>query len=121
MDLNKYWREVHAVMEQMPKAPVYYLMSLDNSEKGTTAGQVCDIADKKLAARRLVEKTHRMATPEEAERYVAHVKRQTEELAQIEIQRKQQFAMPQDLQTLIQTAAQLVAQQAERNQNPKGK
>lgn len=114
MDLHQYWREVHEVMDTLPKADVYFLTSIPNSEKGTTAGSICDIGIKKEAARRIVEKTHRPSTPEEIEQFHANLKRQTEELAAIEIKRKQQFAMPQDLQTLVAAAAQSLMQQAER-------
>ena len=113
MDITRYWRDVALAASQLPDAPVHYLVSLDNSEKGTTAGAVCEISDPKQVARRLVEKTHRLAKPEEAEQYREGVKRQTDELAAIEIKRKQQFAMPQELQTLVAAAAQLVQQHGE--------
>jgi len=105
MDIQKYWRDVIATAEELPNEKVFYLTSLNNADKGTTAGRVCDMTNRKEVARRIVEATHRLSTPAEIERFHADQKRQTEELAEIELKRKQQFAMPQELQTLVAMAA----------------
>ncbi len=125
MDIRRYWADVRRVEETLP-APtnpptIIYLTSLDNADKGTTAGMVCDMIDRTAAARRLVEGTHRLSTPDEVIQHEARQKAQVEELAAIEIKRKQQFALPQELQTLVAAAAQsmLDRQQDSRPQTPR--
>lgn len=120
MDIRAYWTQVRAIEATLePQGiapnglPIYYLTSIDNPEKGSTPGQVADIAKSGEAARRLVERTHRVATEAEIFRFTENLKRQTDELAQIDIARKQQFAMPTELQTLITTAAVLVNRDAQ--------
>lgn len=95
------------------KLDVFFLTSLDNSQKGggVIAGRFFDIPTREQAARLIADKTHRLSTPEEIEQFHSDLKRRTDELAAIELSRKQQFAMPQELQTLVASAATLIHQQ----------
>jgi len=108
MDLNKYWNDVRAKMAELGRQQVYYLISLDNPEKGITAGRVMDLSDCKQAARRLVERTHALATPEQIAEHLAAQQRQVEQLAEAEQARKSQLAMPKELQDLVRLATQSV-------------
>ena len=63
MNTELYWNNVKAtagnIQEEFP-----WVMSLDSREKNTTAGTVTQ-CDRMLAAARIVDKTHRLATAEE--------------------------------------------------------
>lgn len=105
MDLQRYWNDVRAVMETLPRQKIYYLISIDNPEKGTTAGRVMDVADAKQAAKLIVGRTHVVASPADVERFESAEKLAAEELAEIEYRRKGQLAMPKELQDLVKMAA----------------
>jgi hypothetical protein len=109
MDLGKYWSDVRAVMEKLPRQQIYYLVSIENADKGIIAGRVMDFADPKMVARRIVERTHILATEEQIAAHKVAQERQEEELAAIELKRKGQLAMPQELQDLVRLAARGVA------------
>lgn len=110
MDLKQYWHDVRGVMDKLPPSEMYFLISISNPDKGTTAGQVFAIADPKQAARRIVERTHVMASPADIERFHANQERQDQELAEMEYARKQQMGMPKEVQDLIKLAAASVRQ-----------
>jgi len=112
-DLNKYWNDVRAVQAQLPKARIYYLVTIDNPEKDVAAGRVMDFGDSKQAARRIVERTHVLATAEQVAAWQAQQQKQVEELAEAELNRKGQLAMPKELQDLVRLAAQSVQKQTE--------
>lgn len=87
--------------------PVFFLTSLQNEEVagGLVGGVVCDIPNRNQAARLVAGGTHRASTTEEIQQYFANDERAVKECAAIEMKRKQQFAMPQELQTLVAAAA----------------
>src|ERR1043165_6709643 len=104
MDLQKYWRDVREVMADLPERGVIYLVSIDNQDKGTTAGQVMDFTDRKQAARRIVEKTHVPANQLQVEQHLEAQRINEAQLAKIEMGRKDKLAMPQELQDLVRLA-----------------
>jgi hypothetical protein len=105
MDLTKYWNDVREVVAMLPEGPIVYLISLDNPEKGITAGRVMDMSDRKMAARRIVERTHELAKPHDIARFQAVQQKQLEDCAETEQDRKGQLAMPKDLQVLVREAS----------------
>jgi len=105
MDLNKYWNDVRAVQASLPRQRMYFLVSIDNQEKDVGAGRVMDMADPKQVARRIVERTHVLASPEQIAEWEAQQKAQGEQLAEAELNRKGQLAMPKELQELVRMAA----------------
>ena len=62
MNIQQYWNKVREASERLPEEVT--LMSLDNADKGTHAGAV-SVCPRDIAARRLVEGTHRIATEAE--------------------------------------------------------
>jgi hypothetical protein len=104
MDLQKYWSDVRNVAAGLPKQPVYYLVSIENTDKNITGGRVMDIPTAKQAAELMVSRTHVLASPADIERFHADLQRQSDELAEAEYKRKQQFGMPKELGDLIRLA-----------------
>ena len=104
MDLQKYWNDVRAEVAKLPRQRIYYLVSIDNPDKGITAGRVMDLSDAKQVARRIVERTHVLATAEQIAAHQVDQERQSEELAAVELGRKGQLAMPKELQDLVRLA-----------------
>lgn len=104
MDIAKYWASVHAAMEGLPIAGTYYLTSLTTPDGGK-AGRVMDLADRKQTAQLLAANSHRLALPAEIEQYLADEKSARAKLADIEMARKQQFAMPAEMTALLAALA----------------
>ena len=109
MDLLKYWNDVRTEMAKLPRQRIFYLVSIENPDKGITAGRVMDLSDPKQVARRIVERTHILASAEQIAAHQADQERQSEELAAVELARKGQLAMPKELQDLVRLATRNVA------------
>ncbi len=109
MDLQKYWNDVRAEMANLPHERVFYLVSVDNSDKGITGGRVMDLSDPKQVARRIVERTHILATRAQIAAHLATQQEQSDELDAIELKRKGNLAMPKELQDLVRLATRNVA------------
>jgi hypothetical protein len=62
-----FWGEVRRVQATIPSESTY-IASIDRPMEGINGGRVF-AASAKLAAQRVVEGTHRIATPEEIDRY----------------------------------------------------
>lgn len=105
MDMQRFWADVRSLVEKMPDQKTYYLASLDHPDKGTTAGAVSEVADRKLAAKLIVGRTHIFATEEQIFDHLARQDKAAQDLAAIEQKRKGQLAMPQELQDLVRLAA----------------
>jgi hypothetical protein len=61
--VQTYWLRVAAERANI-KAPTVFITSLDNPERGVNPGAVCEV-HKETAARRLAERTHRLASQAE--------------------------------------------------------
>jgi len=105
MDLNRYWADVRAVMDELPRQRIYYLVSVENSDKGTVGGRVMDLADPKQVAKMIVGKTHTLASEEQIAQFLREQDEAALALAKIEMGKKGQLAMPQELQDLVKLAA----------------
>jgi hypothetical protein len=66
MNIRQYWDKVNETVQRLPLE--VWLMSLENQDKGTKAGAV-SVAPRDIAARRIVEATHRIATEAEIAGY----------------------------------------------------
>ena len=108
MDLKKMYYDVHQLEASLPRQKIYYLASLDNPDKNINGGRVMDISTARLAAELIVGRTHRLASAEEIERFQADEVRNAQELAAIELKRRGQLAMPQELQDLVRMATRAV-------------
>ena len=114
MDIKEYWREVRSTQSALqasltPDNPTVHIVSIANKTKGTSDGSVCEV-DAETAARMIVDGTHKVASTEQV---AGWMDRQSVTLKQnqvIELERKQQFAMPEDIATLARVAATLVTQ-----------
>jgi hypothetical protein len=90
MDLKRYWAAVRKEEAGLPGAPdePVFIVSQDNELSGTTAGKV-SAASRQYAARWIAGGTHKLASPEEIERYIADLKARTEAIAKAELEKKQ--------------------------------
>ena len=104
MDMQKYWGAVVHTMDQLPEAGPYYLISLSTPDGGR-AGVVVEIPAKKQAAQLLVANTHRIAQAGEIDHHQADEQTAREQLAEVEMKRKQQFAMPKEMTALLAALA----------------
>jgi len=118
MDLTAYWNNVRAIQAKLPHQQMYYLVSIDNADKGTIAGRVMDLTDPKLVARRIVERTHILATEREISAHKAAMEKQGEDLAELELNRKGHLAMPKELQSLVHLAADAALRDRELRTSP---
>jgi hypothetical protein len=64
--ISRHWQEIARVKAEL--APEVWIVSIENLEKNCTAGAVC-LVDAAVAARGIVEKTHRLATDDEVNTY----------------------------------------------------
>jgi len=62
-----YWVRVQEMRSHI-KGPTAFITSQDLPEKGINAGAICEV-DAETAARRLAERTHRLATAAEIEQF----------------------------------------------------
>lgn len=114
-DIKEYWREVRSVEATLlaslgqDKQSVVYIVSVENKSKGTSAGSVCE-ADIETAARMIVDGTHKVASESEVAAWKTHQEQTFKANQALELERKQQFAMPEDIATLARVAATLVTQ-----------
>lgn len=73
--IEEYWervnREAASLNAKIPegKPQEVFIYSLQNYDKGTSEGHIT-VCETKLAARRIVESTHRLATEDEVEAYL---------------------------------------------------
>jgi hypothetical protein len=93
-----YWAHVHSVAPTLPEVPVrtaqgqifapaVYITSLDDPLKGQVGGAVCS-ADRETAARRIVERSHRLSTDEEIAQFYAAMNQRNHDCAEIETRKK---------------------------------
>jgi len=66
MDIKLYWAERRKLETQLET--ITYLCSLEDPSRGLTGGRVCS-ADRETAARCLTEKTHRIASEGEIQKF----------------------------------------------------
>lgn len=102
MDIREYWDAVKAEYSALPQDPTMYITSLD-TRRGTRAGRVSHVA-RDRAARWIVEKTHRLSTPEETDAYRRGQEESQKQITEEEYRRKQQFALPDELRALVELA-----------------
>lgn len=103
MNLQEYWAEVRRIEQSLPEGEVW-LVSERNTEKGTTPGQVV-LCERAGAARRIYEKTHRLATTEEIGLARLADEEARRRIQEAEYERKQHFALPRELAALVEAAA----------------
>jgi hypothetical protein len=101
MSVHEYWQTVRKIASDLPEA--VYLTSLDSRTRGTQAGAVC-LCSREIAARRIAEGTHRVATEAEVEQYKAHLEAERRRIVEEDYRRKQQFALPSELAELVRAA-----------------
>ena len=99
----------------MPPKKTYFLVSVNNPARDVTAGRVFDIPTSRQAAELIVDGTHVFASPEDIERWQEIQDRQAHELVEAEYARKQQFALPREMQDVMRVAAESLRA---RNQEP---
>ena len=78
MDTNKYYGEIKATREQIPDAFVF-LMSLEDTGRGWKGGSVTEVT-RENAAKCIVDKSHRLATPAEVKAFHEQQERQRKDL-----------------------------------------
>ncbi len=105
-DQRAIYEEILRVEATMTGDPPYFVTSVTNlnTAGGVTAGRICDVPVKRQAARLVATGTHRISTPAEIQQFHAELKAAGEVYAKIAMDRKQQFALPEDLQALIRLA-----------------
>lgn len=101
MNIREYWQGVRRISDTLPE--MVMVMSLDKPERGTTAGQISE-CDRETAARLIFAGTHRQATDAEVEQYKAAQAETRKAILKAEYERKQQFALPEDVANLIKAA-----------------
>jgi hypothetical protein len=84
MDIRQTAKAIRETMEAMPDRDVY-VVSVDNWDKGTTAGCIVQMS-RATAARGLVERTHRLATPEEIEVHLVDQKAKGDAIRQADLE-----------------------------------
>ncbi len=100
-NIHQYWRGIAQQREALPPGDEFFLISMESKDHSRhKAGVVCAVL-RELAAKCLNERTHRLATEEEIVAYKADLQRRTDELAAEEVKKKQQFALPAELNTLV--------------------
>lgn len=103
MDIFNYWKAVRATEKSLPEGATLLVVSLDNAERMTNAGVICEV-DRESAAKLIFGKTHRLANAQDKK---AHEEREAgarESILADEFARKQQFAMPRELTALVEAA-----------------
>lgn len=103
MNIRDYWRGVRQVQDSLPDTEVVVVVSLQNAERGTTAGRVSE-CDRDTAARLIFAKTHRPAEAGEVEAFRAEQAEKKRQILKAEYDRKQQFALPEELAALVKAA-----------------
>ena len=71
-NVAQFWAQVRSESAQLPE-PFYFLMSLEEPALGSRGGVITEVP-KHIAARLIVEKTARLATPDEVAAYTASQK-----------------------------------------------
>lgn len=117
-DIRAYWGRVNARLASLPPDEVLFVTSLDNPERagGVTAGRVSEVR-RKHAAELIVMNTHRLSTPEEITAYHTEAKVRSEDIAEKEYQRKQNFALPREVANLVAAAVQGAAPKQRRGES----
>jgi hypothetical protein len=86
-DIKRYW---HLVAEQRAKLPSeVWLTSIERPLEGITGGATCAVT-REIAARRLVEQSHRIATEEEIQKFHADQREREQLCAQLEFRRQRE-------------------------------
>ena len=83
MDLRQYWGFVRGKADELSRTSangVVYITSLEDTLRGLVGGRVCE-ASPQIAARCLIDRTHRQATAEEIETCLAERAKREEDCA----------------------------------------
>lgn len=122
MDMQAYWRGIRGIESSLPAGDQVYLTSVENREKQSVGGRTSPVG-RKLAAKMIADKTHRLATDEEIAAWHVAEDASRAHHAELEYSRKQQFAMPKELEGFVRLAADIVAgsqDDAAKKRKPKG-
>jgi hypothetical protein len=84
MDIRQNARAIRETIETLPDRDIY-LVSIENWDKGTTPGCTVQMS-RASAARGLVERTHRLATPDEIEAHLADQKAKGDAIRQADME-----------------------------------
>ena len=84
-NLKKYWDDIHKLETELPDFA--WLMSLQNPAKGQVGGRITQVSSQ-VGARLIHANSHRLATEEETQAYLAEQERQKREAFQQRLQRQ---------------------------------
>jgi hypothetical protein len=101
VNIHAHWEGVAAQRAALPPGDEFYIISIESPDHSKhRPGVVCG-ASRETTAIRLKERTHRLATKAEIAAHHADVQKRTAELASEEVKKRQQFALPKELNDLV--------------------
>lgn len=121
MNLKQMQRDAAALVRdpvRLPQQEIYYLLSLDNPDKDVAAGRVFEVSSRERAADFIVGRTHILAPLEAIAAFKAAQAQAFQDLAKSEYERKQQFALPREMQDVMRVAAESIKARNEETSAP---
>jgi hypothetical protein len=107
VDQKLYWAKVREIEASLPPGPQILIAEEDGTNAAVEVSH-------EGAAKRLVEKSHRLATVDEIAKWRAGQKAAIEQSQREEYARKQQFALPNELNQLVTALLQSQAVDAQK-------
>ena len=98
---QEYWRGFARQREALPPGDAFYLISIESKDHSDHKPGVVVQVKRELAAKCLFEQTHRMANKAEIAQHLADTAERDRYYAAEEMKRKQQFALPKELNDLV--------------------
>jgi hypothetical protein len=116
---QEYWRGFARQREALPPGDSFYLISIASKDHTDHKPGVVVQVKRELAAKCLFEATHRLADEEEINEHLAKTAERDRYYAAEEVKRKQQFALPKELNDLVIALAANAKPQPEPQSKPK--
>jgi hypothetical protein len=116
---QEYWRGFARQREALPPGDSFYLISIESKDHSDHKPGVVVEVKRELAAKCLFEQTHRLASDEEIKLHHEKTALLDRQYAAEEMKRKQQFALPQELNDLVIALAANAKPQPDTQSKPK--
>ena len=100
-DIKKFWQAVVRERAALPAdVTAFFVTSIENDSRGIDGGVVVE-TDREITARLLAERTHRLSTTAEIEKFHSDSQAAHDSILADEYNKKQQYAMPPEMKILM--------------------
>jgi predicted phage tail protein len=101
INIHEYWRGFAAQRAALPPGDAFFIVSIESKDHSNHKPGVVVEVTRETAAKCLYERTHQLASEDQIAAYKQDMADRTERANAEEVKRKQQFALPKELNDLV--------------------